>query len=82
MTRYIVEVEHKAGEYWISFPRIKKAYSRADCPEDIVPHARAFLNRWAGDGIPLPPSLDDAITEPKAPFEGTRLVIFEWDPPS
>jgi hypothetical protein len=28
----------------------------------------------------LPPSLDDALTDPSTPFEGVRLVIFEWEP--
>jgi hypothetical protein len=34
-------------------------------------------------GGSLPPaSLDDAITDPSEPFEGVKLVIFEWDEPS
>ena len=77
MARYIATVEYDAGEYWISFPGIQKAGSHAKRPEDIVPHARHFLSSWAG---PPPASLDEAITDPKAPFQGTKLVIFEWDP--
>jgi predicted RNase H-like HicB family nuclease len=81
MTRYLATVEYDAGEYWISFPGIQKAASHAKRPEDIVAHARNFLNRWAQNRAPLPASLDDAITDPKAPFKGTKLVIFEWEPP-
>jgi hypothetical protein len=40
MRRYIATVEYAAGEYWISFPGIEKAGSRAARPEDIIPHAR------------------------------------------
>jgi len=29
-----------------------------------------------------PASLDDALSEPIKPFEGVRLVVFEWDPPA
>jgi hypothetical protein len=34
------------------------------------------------DGGPLPVSLDDAIDSAKsvAPFEGVKLIIFDWDP--
>ena len=96
MARYIATVEYDAGEYWISFPGIEKAGSRAKRPEDIVPHARAFLDDWVkplpdwikpdnpDDDItlPVPPaSLDDALTDPREPFKGTKLVIFEWEPP-
>lgn len=80
MPRYIATVEYDAGQYWISFPGIQKAGSHAKRPEDIVPHARNFLNKWTEFGVP-PASLDDAITDPTAPFEGVRLVIFEWEPP-
>ena len=82
MARYVAIVEYDAGEYWISFPGIQKAGSHAKRPEDVAPHARSFLNRWAQNGAPLPASLDDAITDPKEPFKGTKLVIFEWDPPA
>jgi hypothetical protein len=44
-------------------------------------HARAFLTGRSRYGSLPPASLDDAITEPVAPFEGTKLVIFEWEPP-
>jgi hypothetical protein len=77
MARYIATVEYDAGEYWISFPGIQKAGSHAKRTEDIVPHALRFLDGWMGS---LPASLDDAIADPKAPFEGTKLVIFEWEP--
>jgi hypothetical protein len=46
MPRYIATVEYDAGQYWISFPGIEKAGSHAKRPEDIVPHARNFLNDW------------------------------------
>ena len=83
MARYIATVEYAGGEYWISFPGIEKAGSHALRLEDIVPHARAFLSDWTQDGDTSPVSLDDAIDAAKgvAPFEGTKLVIFEWDPP-
>ena len=64
MTRYIATVEHDAGEYWIRFPGIEKAGSHAKRPEDIVPHARNFLNGWTKYGAP-PASLDDALSEPR-----------------
>ena len=80
MPRYIATVEYDAGQYWISFPGIQKAGSHAKRVEDIIPHARNFLSDRAKYGGTLP-SLDDAITDPTAPFEGTRLVIFEWEPP-
>jgi len=79
--RYIATVEYQDGEYWISFPGIAKAGSHAKRPEDIVPHARAFLKDWTRYGSLPPASLDDAITDPIGPFEGTKLVIFEWEPP-
>jgi hypothetical protein len=82
MPRYIATVEYDAGEYWISFPGIDKAGSHAVRPEDIVPHARNFLNGWVQGGSLPPASLDDAITDPSEPFEGVKLVIFEWDEPS
>jgi hypothetical protein len=92
MTRFIATVEFQDGEYWISFPGIEKTYRLAKQPEDIVLQARAFLDQQAkpvsvaGTMIDadLPPSLDDALTPgtPIEPFEGVRLVIFEWDPPS
>ena len=81
MARYIATVEFDDGQYWIRFPGIQKAGSHAKRPEDIVAHARRFLSSWVRDGGSLPTSLDDAITDPQAPFEGTRLVVFEWDPP-
>jgi hypothetical protein len=80
MARYIATVEYDAGEYWIRLPGIEKASSHAKRPEDIVPHAGNFLNGWTKYGAP-PPSLDDALSEPIAPFEGVQLVVFEWDPP-
>jgi hypothetical protein len=79
--RYIATVEYQDGKYWISFPGIEKAGSHAKRGEDIIPHARAFLTDWTRYSSPPPPSLDDAITTPTAPFDGTRLVIFEWEPP-
>ena len=81
MARYIATVEYDAGEYWISFPGIQKAGSHAKRPEDIVPHARSFLEGWTKYGA-TPVSLDDALSEPIAPFEGVRLVVFEWGPPA
>ena len=81
MARYIATVEFDDGQYWLRFPGIQKAGSHAKRPEDIVPHARAFLADWRQDGATPLLSLDDAITEPIAPFKGVRLVIFEWDPP-
>jgi hypothetical protein len=81
MARYIATVEYDAGEYWISFPGIEKAGSHAKRVEDIVPHARAFLKDWTRYGSVPPVSLDDAIADPTAPFEGTKLIIFEWEPP-
>jgi predicted RNase H-like HicB family nuclease len=80
MVRYIVTVEYDDGQYWISFPGIDKAGSHAKRVEDIVPHARAFLNNWTRNGDSPPASLDDAIIDPSEPFEGTKLVIFEWGP--
>ena len=81
MARYIATVEYDAGEYWISFPGIQKAGSHAKRVEDIIPHARAFLSDWTRYGSLPPASLDDAIPNPSEPFEGTKLVIFEWEPP-
>ena len=46
MARYIATVEFDDGQYWISFPGIEKAGSHAKRPEEIVPHARRFLNEW------------------------------------
>jgi hypothetical protein len=80
MARYIATVEYDAGEYWISFPGIQKAGSHAKRVEDIIPHARNFLNDWTKYGRP-PASLDDALIDPNAPFDGVRLVVFEWEPP-
>jgi hypothetical protein len=79
MARYIATVEYDAGEYWISFPGIQKAGSHAKRVEDIIPHARKFLNGRTKYGAPPPPSLDDALSAPIAPFEGTKLVVFEWE---
>lgn len=79
MARYIATVEYDAGEYWISFPGIQKAGSHAKRPEDIIPHARRFLDDWMGPPVA---SLDDAITDPQEPFEGTKLVVFDWEPPA
>ena len=94
MARYIATVEYDAGQDWIRVPGIQKAGSHAKRPEDLIPHARKFLDgrmaplpAWIkpdADDIPPPvppPSLDDALTDPSEPFEGVRLVIFEWDPP-
>jgi hypothetical protein len=81
MPRYIATVEYDAGEYWISFPGIAKAFSHAKRVEDIVPHACNFLSGRTKYGGSPPPSLDDALSAPIAPFEGTKLVIFEWEPP-
>ena len=81
MPRYIATVEYDAGQYWIRFPGIEKAGSHAKHPEDIVPHAQAFLKDWIRYGSRPPASLDDALIDPDAPFEGTKLVIFEWEPP-
>src|SRR5690348_86900 len=72
MARFIATVEYEAGEYWISFPGIEKAGSHAKRVEDIVPHARAFLKDWTRYGSLPPVSLDDAIADPTAPFEGTK----------
>jgi hypothetical protein len=80
MAHYIAVVEHEGGRYWISFPSIQKTYSYATQPEEIVPHARDFLNQWLQDGGTPPVSLDDALSDPSAPFEGKKLVIFEWEP--
>jgi hypothetical protein len=94
MARYVAVVEYQDDEYWISFPGIEKTYAIARRPEDIVQQARKFLedemqarassravfdDDRAGDAT-LPPSLDDAMTDPREPFEGTRLVVFEWEP--
>ena len=55
MARYIATVEYDAGQYWISFPGIQKAGSHAKRAEDIVPHARNFLNEvdgiWRAAGV-------------------------------
>ena len=40
-------------------------------PEDIVPHAQGFLTDRVRYGSPPPPSLGDATTEIREPFEGT-----------
>ena len=96
MTRCIATVEFQDGEYWISLPGIDKTFRLAKTPNDIVPQARAFLDEQAKPvmlspalgGIlldpDLPRSLDDAIppNTPIEPFEGVRLVILDWDPPS
>ena len=94
MARYVAVVEYQDDEYWISFPGIEKTYALAKRPEDIVEQARKFLDDEmqararsravfdddrAGDAS-LPLSLDDAMTDPREPFEGTRLVVFEWEP--
>ena len=93
MTRYIATVEFQDGEYWISFPGIDKTFRLAKTPGDIIPQARAFLDEQAKPVMlpaalggtliepDLPPSLDDAMTDPSGPFEGIRLVILDWDPP-
>src|SRR6516162_8668218 len=81
MARYIATVEYADGQYWISFPGIQKAGSHARRPEDIIPHAQAFLTSQVYYGSPPPPSLDDAITDPREPFGGVKLVVFEWEPP-
>jgi hypothetical protein len=81
MGRYIAVVEHEGGRYWISFPGIQKTYSYATQPGEIVPHARDFLDQWLQNGGTPPPSLDDALIDPNAPFEGAKLVTFEWEPP-
>lgn len=81
MTRYIATVEYQDGKYWISFPGIQKAGSHAERVEDIIPHAQAFLTDRTRYGSPPPASFDDAITAPTVPFEGTKLVIFEWELP-
>jgi hypothetical protein len=47
MARYIATVEFQDGEYFTSFPGIEKAYSTAKRVEDIVPHARKFLDDWS-----------------------------------
>jgi hypothetical protein len=90
MARYVALVEFVDGEYWISVPGIDKAYSLVKRPEDIIPQVRNFLDDYAKPkslgGMPIegiqPPSLDDALTDPIIPFEGERLVIFEWEPPT
>jgi hypothetical protein len=81
MARYIATVEYADGQYWISFPGIQKAGSPAKLPEDIIPHAQAFLTDRVYYGSPPAASLDDAITDPSEPFEGVNLVVFEWEPP-
>jgi predicted RNase H-like HicB family nuclease len=83
MPRYIAIVEYADGQYWISFPGIQKAGSHAKGPEDIVAHSRRFLEGWAQNGGSLPASLDDAITtDAPPPFDGTKLVVFDWEPPA
>jgi hypothetical protein len=63
-----------------------RAFLDAELQADT--HARAVLGEaFRPDGMPeaspLPPSLDDAIPPgtPIEPFEGVRLVIFDWEPP-
>jgi hypothetical protein len=92
MTRFVALVEFQDGEYWISFPGIDKTYRLAKAPGDIVPQARAFLDEQAKPVMlpaalggtlvdaELPPSLDDALTDPREPFEGAKLVMFDWEP--
>jgi hypothetical protein len=93
MTRFVALVEFQdGGGYWISFPGIDKTYRLAKTPGDIIPQARAFLDEQAkpialppalGGGMvdaELPPSLDDALTDPREPFEGAKLVVFDWEP--
>jgi hypothetical protein len=47
------------------------------------PAPRRLGTSWHADGGSLPASLDDdAITDPKAPFKGGQLVVFDWDPPA
>jgi hypothetical protein len=82
MARYIVTVEYQDGQYWIRFPGIEKAGSHAKRPEDIVPHAQSFLTDWVRYGSPPPFSLGEATTAIREPFEGTRLIVFDWEPPS
>jgi hypothetical protein len=82
MARYVATIEFQNGKYFTSFPGIDKAYSVARRSDDIIPHAREFLNDHAMIDGGVPPSLDDALTDPDAPFEGVRLVIFEWEPPT
>jgi hypothetical protein len=79
--RYLAIVEHddSVGTYHLSYPGIEKMGSRAKRPEDIVPVARRFLDSLWRDL--LPPSLDDAITDPSEPFEGVKLVVFDYEPP-
>ena len=81
MARYIATVEYADGQYWIGFPGIQKAGSHAKRPEDIIPHAQSFLADRVHYGSPPSASLDDAVTDPREPFEGVKLVIFEWEPP-
>ena len=73
----------------ISFPGVDKTYRLAKRPEDIIAQARAFLDQEAapvttrsGEVIEgeVPPSLDDALTDPHEPFEGAKLVVFDWEP--
>jgi hypothetical protein len=80
------------SRYWISFPGIDKTYRLAKAPGDIVPQARAFLDEQAKPVMlpaalggtlvdpELPPSLDDALTDPRESFEGAKLVVFDWEP--
>ena len=42
--------------------------------------SRAVFDDDRGGDASLPLSLDDAMTDPREPFEGTRLVVFEWEP--
>ena len=95
MTRFVALVEEfQDGEYWISFPGIRQNDTAllAKAPGDIVPQARAFLDEQAKPVMlpaalggtlvdaELPPSLDDALTDPREPFEGAKLVMFDWEP--
>ena len=92
MTRFVALVESQDGDYWISIPGVEKTYRLAKRPEDILQQARAFLDEQAKpitlppalggtviDGD-LPPSLDDALTDPSTPFEGAKLVVLDWEP--
>jgi hypothetical protein len=94
VTRYVALVEFQDGEYWISFPGIDKTYRLAKAPGDIIAQARAFLDEQAKPVMlppalggtlvdpELPPSLDDALTDPVTSFEGARLLVVDWEPPA
>jgi hypothetical protein len=90
MTRFVALVEFRDGDYWISIPGVEKAYRLAKRPEEIIAQARTFLDQetmpvaFGGQLIEgeVPPSLDGALTDPSEPFEGARLVVFDWEPPT